>query len=177
MRWRASTSISNGSFPRGALDSLAQGLQHPAPALSLAMAFPAARFTAATDAIGLRLPAGLTRQPPPSPPAPKRELSGPAAAPAGPDSGGDGRDRAVELDREVPPSGNLWIAGQQIWPGPAMTGRTVRIWAGLSQVHVLLDGHRIKTLPSRLDARDLAGSQAPEPGPPGRPRCLPQPGT
>ena len=37
-----------------------------------------------------------------------------------------------------------------------MTGRTVRLWAGLKQVHVLLDGHRIKTLPSRLDARDLA---------------------
>ena len=37
-----------------------------------------------------------------------------------------------------------------------MTGRTVRLWAGLAQVHVLLDGHRIKTLPSRLDARDLA---------------------
>ena len=26
----------------------------------------------------------------------------------------------------------------------------------LGQVHVLLDGHRIKTLPSRLDVRDLA---------------------
>lgn len=56
----------------------------------------------------------------------------------------------------VPPSGNLWIAGQQVWLGPAMTGRTVRLWAGLGQVHVLLDGHRSKTLPSRLDARDLA---------------------
>ena len=55
----------------------------------------------------------------------------------------------------VPPSGNLQVAGQQVWLGPAMTGRTVRLWAGLSQVHVLLDGHRIKTLPSRLDARDL----------------------
>jgi hypothetical protein len=37
-----------------------------------------------------------------------------------------------------------------------MTGRTVRLWAGLGQVHVLLGGHRIKTLPSRLDACDLA---------------------
>ena len=62
----------------------------------------------------------------------------------------------MELDRLVPSSGNLWIAGQQVWLGPAMTGRTVRLWAGLKQVHVLLDGHRIKTLPSRLDARDLA---------------------
>jgi hypothetical protein len=83
----------------------------------------------------------------------------------------------VELDREVPPSGNLWIAGQQIWLGPALTGRTVRIWAGLSQVHVLLDGHRIKTLPSRLDARDLARLAAAGAHPPGRRRCLPRPGT
>jgi hypothetical protein len=62
----------------------------------------------------------------------------------------------VELDRVVPPSGNLWLAGQQIWLGPAMTGRTLRLWAGLDRVHVLLDGFGVKTLPSRLDARDLA---------------------
>ena len=28
------------------------------------------------------------------------------------------RAGAVELDRVVPPSGNLWLAGQQIWLGP-----------------------------------------------------------
>ena len=50
-------------------------------------------------------------------------------------------------------------------------------WAGLTQVHVLLDGHRIKTLPSRLDARDLARLTAAGHSPPGRPRCLPHPGT
>jgi hypothetical protein len=73
--------------------------------------------------------------------------------------------QAVELDRVVPPSGNLWLAGQQIWLGPALTGRTVRLWAGLDRVHVLLDGYRVKTLPSRLDAR---------PGPPRRGRCPPR---
>ena len=62
----------------------------------------------------------------------------------------------LEVSGHLPPSGNLQVAGQQIWLGPAMTGRTIRLWAGLGQVHVLLDGHRIKTLPSRLDARDLA---------------------
>ena len=67
-----------------------------------------------------------------------------------------GRARRAGLDRVVPPSGNLRIAGQQVWPGPAMTGRTVRIWAGLTQVHVPPDGHRSKTLPSRLGVRDLA---------------------
>ena len=99
-----------------------------------------------------------------------------AAAPSPPDPGSDsGQGKAVELDRLVPSSGNLWIAGQQVWPGPPMTGRTVRLWAGLKQVRVLLDGHRIKTLPSRLDARDLArlaaaGAQPAEP-PPLPPAC------
>src|SRR5258708_7920009 len=73
-----------------------------------------------------------------------------------PDVRGGARERPVELDRVVPPSGNVWLAGQQIWLGPAMTGRTIRLWAGLDRVHGLLDGHRIKTLPSRLDAPDLA---------------------
>jgi len=126
------------------------------PHQSLNMAFPSARFTApACDGLGLRIPADLTRQPPPvvpdTRPAPD-EMSVSPAQPVG--SGGQGG--AVELDRVVPPPGNLWIAGQQVWLGPAMTGRTVRLWGGLAQVHVLLGGHRIKTLPSRLDARDLA---------------------
>jgi hypothetical protein len=41
-----------------------------------------------------------------------------------------------------------------------MTGRTVRIWAGTQRVHVLAGGHRIKTLPSRLDATDPARLRA-----------------
>ena len=127
------------------------------PHQSLRMAFPAVRFDAAAgDAISLRIPAELTRQPPPAVPdtGPEPDSGTPARPAQHP--GSDGQGGAVELDRVVPPSGNLWIAGQQIWLGPAMTGRTVRLWAGLGQVHVLLGGHRIKTLPSRLEARDLA---------------------
>jgi DNA-binding CsgD family transcriptional regulator len=82
----------------------------------------------------------------------------------------------VELDRVVPPSGNLWVAGQQIWLGPAMTGRTVRLHAGLDRVHVLLDGYRIKTLPSRLDARDLARLAASGASPAGPPPLPPASG-
>jgi hypothetical protein len=40
------------------------------------------------------------------------------------------------------PSGSA--AGQQIWLGPAMTGRIVPLWAGLDRVHVLLDGFRVR---------------------------------
>jgi hypothetical protein len=63
---------------------------------------------------------------------------------------------ALEVDRLVPPSGNLWIGGQQIWLGPALAGRTVTIWADETTLHVLLDGTRIKTLPSRLGIIELA---------------------
>jgi hypothetical protein len=82
-----------------------------------------------------------------------------------------GQGKAVELGRLVPSPGSLWIAGQQVWLGPAMTGRTVRLWAGLKQVHLLLGGHRIKTLPSRLDARDLARLTAAGAQPAARRRC------
>ena len=130
------------------------------------MAFPAARFTPATDAIELRVPAELTRQPPPSVPAPAPGPSGPAAAPAGQDSGNSGHGRAMELDREVPPSGSLWIAGQQIWLGPAMTGRTVRLWAGLSQVSVGPDTYQIAVetgitvTAARTSSRDIRRRKA-----------------
>ena len=162
---------------QAAVDAWRKDYNTRRPHQSLAMAFPAARFaTAEGDAIGLRMPAELTGQPPPSPPAPDPVPSGPAAAPGGQDPGTSGQDRAVELDRVVPPSGNLWIAGQQVWLGPAMTGRTVRLWAGLTQVHVLLGGHRIKTLPSRLDARDLARLAAAGAQPAGPPPLPPAAG-
>jgi hypothetical protein len=63
---------------------------------------------------------------------------------------------AVEADRLVPPSGNLWIGGQQIWLGPALAGRTIAIWADETVLHVMLDGTRLKTLPSRLGVIELA---------------------
>jgi hypothetical protein len=76
------------------------------------MAFPDARFTAAAaDAIGLRVPAELTR-PPQLPAAGEDPEPDDGAAPP-PDPGSDtGQAKAVELDRLVPPSGNLWIAGR-----------------------------------------------------------------
>jgi hypothetical protein len=63
---------------------------------------------------------------------------------------------AVEVGRVVPPSGNLWIGGQHVWLGPALTDRKVTIWADETSLHVLLDGARIKTLPSRLGILELA---------------------
>jgi hypothetical protein len=157
---------------QAAVDARRKDYKTRRPRQSLASAFPAVRFTApAGDAIGVRIPAELTRVPQLPAASYDPEPDDEAAALPSPEPGSDSKQRkAVELDRVVPPSGNLWIAGQQVWLGPAMTGRTVRLRAGLTQVHVLLDGRRIKTLPSRLDARDLArlaaaGAQAAGPPP------------
>ena len=141
------------------------------PHQSLGMAFPAARFAPATgQAFGLRVPASL---------APAEPVTGAAGA-GEPLVAAAGNIQqascAVELDRVVPPSGNLWVAGQQIWLGPAMTGRIVRIWADTQRVCVLAGGHRIKTLPSRLDATDLARLRARGAVPAGAPPLPPPSG-
>jgi transposase InsO family protein len=141
------------------------------PHQSLGMAFPAARFAPATvEVLSLHMPAELDPLNLAQPPGGHLGTDArPAPDLPPPDEPQRTAGQAVELERVVPPSGNLWLAGQQIWLGPALTGRTIQLWAGLDRVHVLLDGHRIKTLPSRLDARDLArlaaGGAAPA-GPP-----------
>jgi transposase InsO family protein len=62
---------------------------------------------------------------------------------------------AVEVDRIVPTSGNLGIAGQQFWLGPQHAGRVVTLWIDTTTVHLALDGQHLKTLPSRLTSLDL----------------------
>ena len=162
---------------QAAVDTWRKQYNTDRPHQSLAMGFPAALFTrASSDVLGVRVPAELART---------AESAEPVSIPdadASPLLSGPAVDRvsagaqAVELDRVVPPSGNLWLAGQQIWLGPAMTGRTVRLWAGLDRVHVLLDGYRVKTLPSRLDARDLARLAAAGASPAGPPPLPPASG-
>jgi hypothetical protein len=63
---------------------------------------------------------------------------------------------ALEVERVVPTSGNLSLGGQQVWLGPALAGRTVTIWVDETSLHVVLDGARLKTLPSRLGVVELA---------------------
>ncbi len=112
------------------------------------MAFPASRFGHAVSDLELRVPAGqgLTRS----------EADAAPAAASGVAAAADPPRTAIEADRLVPPSGNLWIGGQQIWLGPALAGRQVTIWVDDTTLHVLLDGARLKTLPSRLGVIELA---------------------
>jgi hypothetical protein len=69
----------------------------------------------------------------------------------------------------------LQIGGQQVWLGPALAGRKVTIWADETRLHVLADGTRIKTLPSRLGITELARLAADGARPAG-PSPLPAPG-
>jgi hypothetical protein len=59
------------------------------------------------------------------------------------------------MDRLVPPSGNLSIGGQQVWLGRALAGRAVTIWVDESDLHVLLNGMRLKSFSSRLGVPEL----------------------
>jgi transposase InsO family protein len=63
---------------------------------------------------------------------------------------------AVEFDRVVPPSGNMWIAHRQFWLGPARAGHTVRFWASVDVIHLSIAGARVKSLRSHWSAADLA---------------------
>ena len=63
---------------------------------------------------------------------------------------------AVELDKVVPASGNMWICGQQFWVGPRRAGQVVRFWVDCDMVHLSIDGTRVKTVRSHLSVTDLA---------------------
>jgi hypothetical protein len=117
------------------------------------MAFPASPFTTAqVSPLELRVPdrQALTL---PDEPGTTTTASEPAAAVR---AKTEPSLVPLEADRIVPPSGNLWIGGQQVWLGPALAGRQITIWVDESSLHVLLDGNRLKTLPSRLGVTELA---------------------
>jgi transposase InsO family protein len=62
----------------------------------------------------------------------------------------------VELDRIVPPSGNMQLAGKQFWLGPHRSGQIVRFWASVDMIHLLIGGTKVKTVRSHLTVNDLA---------------------
>ena len=132
---------------QAALDAWRQQYNTDRPHQSLDMAFPASRFAPAVSPLPLRVPSQLAT-------ASAQQAEPPSAGL--PAAGQEASLVAVEADRVVPPSGNLWVGGQQVWLGPALADRKVTIWVDETSLHVLLDGARIKTLPSRLGVAELA---------------------
>jgi hypothetical protein len=86
---------------------------------------------------------------------------------------------AITFDYRIPPSGVFAIVpnAQQIWLGPTWSGRTITVWADQRSIHLLTDGHLIKTVSSRLSPVHLqqaldrgARPGGPEPAAPALPR-------
>ncbi|MGW9198727.1 IS481 family transposase [Micromonospora chersina] len=161
---------------QAAIDAFRHEYNTERPHQSLGMAFPADRFTAqpAGEQLALRLPPTLAT----TIPAPRRPLpaslapapsAGQAVAPAVPVPTDDNVDLAVEVTRLVPASGNLTVCGQQFWLSPTRAGLPVTLWADTTVVHLLIDGVRLKTVPSRLTPdhlRQLLADDGKPAGPP-----------
>jgi hypothetical protein len=64
----------------------------------------------------------------------------------------------VEFEVRVPPSGEVNLASnrQRISVKQGLAGRTLTVWADLRSIHLLLDGHLVRTLGSQLLPEDLA---------------------
>lgn len=102
------------------------------------------------DALPVVLPARLDLVTPAAPPDPPPPEPAPVAWPLA-----EGEIGAIEVERQVPASGNLSLRGQQIWFGPALASTTVTLRIDVNRLHVLIGGARHKTLPSKLSGRDL----------------------
>ena len=154
---------------QAAVDAWREVYNTARPHQSLDMATPAERFRASAgseDELPLWAPADLE---PVSGPVPAC-AEAPAAEPASwPD--------AVEVDRVVPASGNMAVGPQQFWLGPARAGQQVTFWIDTSTVHLSTGGWRIKTVPSRLSAADLARLRLSGARPAGPPPAGPSPGS
>jgi transposase InsO family protein len=153
---------------QAAIDAWVDAYNHQRPHQALGMATPVSRFAPATPALPAEQPVVPVHLPP--------ALDGHAAHPELP---ADPAARAVELELRVPPGGTISLLGgrQQAWLGPAFAGRTVTVWADARSVHLLLDGHLVKTLPSRLsiaDVEQLAHRGARPAGPPPAAPALPR---
>jgi hypothetical protein len=155
---------------QAAIDAWRHEYNHDRPHQSLGMATPSSRFRPslpeADQALGLWAPADL--EPLTSPPS---ELSD-APAVAEPASWPD----AVEVDRIVPPSGNMTVGPQQFWLGTARAGQKVTLWIDTTTCHLSIGGWRIKTVPSRLTEVDLARLRHTDGRPAGLPPAGPSPG-
>jgi hypothetical protein len=132
-----------------AINAWVHSYNHQRPHQALEMGTPAGRFRPsgliiADGAAGAGSAAPKEAAPAALLPAISPALAAPATA------------SAVELEFTVPPGGIISLAGhQQVWLGPAYAGRMATIWADDRSVHVILAGHHLKTVPSRLNANHL----------------------
>jgi transposase InsO family protein len=148
---------------QAAIDTFRTEYNTDRPHQSLDMAFPTDRFIPrqTDERLPLRLPSTLTASRPQPVPDPSQAPSPPVTRPGTPTppvlsaNGADPVNLAVEFARVVPASGNLTVCGQQFWLGPDRADTTITFWADTTVVHLLTNGVRLKTVPSRLTITQL----------------------
>jgi len=155
---------------QAAVDAWRHEYNHDRPHQSLDMATPGSRFRPrppdSDDALSLWVLLGL--EPIATPPAAPDDTATAADPVSWPD--------AIEVDRVVPPSGNMTVGPQQFWLGTARAGQQVTLWIDTTSVHLSIGGWRIKTVPSRLSEVDLARLRRTDAHPAGPPPAGPSPG-
>jgi hypothetical protein len=151
---------------QAAISAWVHAYNHARPHQALDMATPASLFRPGVSpdrepaAAAPRQDQGPTTQ---AGPAPRLVLS-----PSG---------SAVEFETVISPAGVLAVLPrvQRLKLGPALAGRVARVWADEVTVHVLIDGQLVKTVPSSLDAENLAELRMRGAAPAGPPPALPAP--
>jgi transposase InsO family protein len=148
---------------QAAITAWVQAYNHARPHQALGMATPASLFRPG----GQPEPALAMPAPEPAP-----EDAGPAPVLLSAQSAG-----AVEFDTVISPSGVLGVipAVQRIKMGAGRAGQLAHVWADESTVHVLIGGQLVKTVPSCLDAENLAVLKMRGASPAGPPPAAPAP--
>ena len=150
---------------QAAITAWVHACNHARPHQALGMATPASLFRPGTQ------PEPVLAVPVPQP-APGRRPAASAPVLLGAQSAG-----AVEFDTVISASGVLGVlpAVQRIKLGPARAGQLAHVWADEFTVHVLIGGQLVKTVPSSLNAEDLATLKMRGASPAGPPPAAPAP--
>jgi transposase InsO family protein len=133
------------------IDGWVHAYNHQRPHQALDMGVPASRFRPNGPARDVAVPQPTAQDDQVALPWAEAEVVSPPPLPVP-------RSAAVEFEARVPPSGDLVIvAGRQhLTLQQGLAGRTLTVWADIHSIHLLLDGHVLRTTASRLLPQDLA---------------------
>jgi transposase InsO family protein len=136
---------------QAAIDGWVHAYNHQRPHQALEMAVPASRFRPNGPAREVAVPAPTAQDEQLTLPWADEGIVAPPPLPVP-------RSAAVEFEARVPPGGDLVIvAGRQhLTVRQGLAGRTLTVWADLHSIHLVLDGHVLRTVASRLLPQDLA---------------------
>ena len=133
------------------IDGWVHGYNHQRPHQALDMAVPASRFRPNGPARDVAVPLPAAQDEQFALPWAGEGVIDPPPLPVP-------RSAAVEFEARVSPSGNLVVvAGRQhLTVKQGLAGRTLTVWADIHSVHLVLGGHVLRTVASRLLPQDLA---------------------